>query len=237
MPILFCLLPQFTSHDWKAVKVANNLGMVQLQHNLGQKLFYQNACRLLQRGNLQPCTEPHTWPRNIFSPQKKTATPRFFFQISQHLAISTASVAATVILCVIQKYEMQDGSRGNPAHRAKLTRAENTTLDELFALERACEHGDCSATWRSQRITRKLVCHPALPAITCPASSLLLQGDCGGLLTINTRLGKERNRRVEGTEPARFFHRSFTEHLMANWVSLEKERPTQSLMADPDSAW
>lgn len=75
--------------------------------------------------NLQPCMGPHTRQKNIFSPQKKGATPIFFFQISQHLAISTASVTPTVILCVIQKYKMQDGSRVNPAQRANQTRAGN----------------------------------------------------------------------------------------------------------------
>lgn len=85
-----------------------------------QKLFYYNPCKLLQREQ-SPALHGATYmrPRNRFSSQRKTATPRFFFQISQHLAISTASVAPTVILCVIQKYEMQDWSRVNPAHRAK----------------------------------------------------------------------------------------------------------------------
>lgn len=78
------------------------------------------------KGNhLQPCMGRHTWSRNLFPPLKKTATPKFFFQISQHLDISTASVAPTVILCVIKKYKMLDGSRVNPAHRAKQTQAEN----------------------------------------------------------------------------------------------------------------
>lgn len=31
IPILLCLLPQFTSHDWKEIQMANNLGMAQLQ--------------------------------------------------------------------------------------------------------------------------------------------------------------------------------------------------------------
>lgn len=71
--------------------------------SFSQKLFHYNPCRLLQRGQ-----SPALYgAKKTFSPQKKTATPRFFFQISQHLAISTATVTPTVILCVIQKYEMQ----------------------------------------------------------------------------------------------------------------------------------
>lgn len=58
--------------------------------------------------------------------------------------------------------------------------------------------------------------HALLIIIFPIPSPLMLQDDYGGLFIINTSLGAVSNRRIEGKQSTRFFHRHFAEDLMIN---------------------
>lgn len=99
------------------MKVANNLGMVQLQQELGQMLFYYNP----HRQSSTSYWATHVAKKYILPLTRRKQLPRFFFfcQIGQHLAISTVCVMPTAIPHAIKKNEIQERSRVNPAHQAE----------------------------------------------------------------------------------------------------------------------
>lgn len=185
--------------------------MAQLQRNLGQKLFHYNPCRVLQRGQ-SPASWGHKHGQGIYSPLKnRQQLPDSSSRLVSIWLFQQQVLHQQLFYVSSKNMKYWMGAQWTqPTEQSTDLGWKLKILDEIFCTQKTVS-------------IVKAGLPPCAPGNYRPRTFSDALGCLGGLFIINTRLGAERNRRVEGTEAARVFHRHFTEHFTRGKLSLLTE--------------
>lgn len=193
--------------------MANNPGMVQLQHNSRPETILLQSMQAAAKGTISSFAWGHIHGQEIDSSLRERQQLPDSSSRLVSIWLFQQQVLHQQLFCVIQKYEMQDRSRVNPAHRAKHP-------GWKLQLWMSCLHlKECVSTvivvydliqWKDHL---KAGLPPCAPSSYCPVLSLIFQDDCGELFIINRRLGTERTEELKGQS----LPGSFTDILLNTW--------------------